>query len=1112
MRLIKFLEIQGFKSFRVKTRFVFPNGLNAIVGQNGSGKSNVFDALCFVLGKASKKELRTQTFDELIYDGGKSGKPANFAKVTICLDNSKKVFPLDGEEILVSREVNKNGKSTYRINGRKANKKHILELLLHVGVDPDGYNIILQGTISRIVDVGTIERREIIEEIAGISFYEKKKDQAKRNLDKVKDKIEQVRLLLHEREKNLKSLREDKVKAEKFKRLKGELKFKKAKLAFKEWRESIKKLDRIKEDIVRREIKIKKIDVNLLKISEDFMKRKKLLEKTKEEIDKRQNQFMNYNESQDLMLKEKELSLFLDNLSSQIIQSNDRKKNLLSSINQDLNESKENEEEAKKLDSEIKGLEQELEKKGGFLSRIANQRLNFQSKLNELEKEVLEKKSEVIEHEVALKKLDQKKEYEQDLSRTKKDFERFQKIVKELGEGIIPLREKDSSLSAGICESAEHLRKIEERIAKLEANKQVMNSSMKKGVKKIIELKNTGWQGIYGTVGQLLDFYDGYELPVSVAAGGRLRHVVVEDELTAKKCIQYLRDNKCGVATFIPLNKVLVSEVGNVKAKGVVDYAANLVKHDRKFRKVVLYAFGKTLIVNDFESAQNIGMGKERMVTLNGDLFSRKGTVEGGYRSKEKMGFDETVIDKHLEKSFSEADALKEKLGRLNEERKDNDEELRRLREQKIEFSIKIEDVKQKIKVFQEHLLAFEKVDLGRVESILEKIGFLEQEKRTVSEKLEGISSSDSEQGVESLGDELSSLKIRRETLRNSSKLLVSDVSNAKSILKEIDKSVEDFRNQMRDLQSEMKEVNKRLAEKRKEERKYVDELENLMSRRKKLDESITRINDLLHSKESDKKVDVYKLQDMNLKRVMREGELSTAEEVLKEYERYDIKKVDEPLETLKGMVKGLTRKIDYFGPVNEKALEMYKRIKSDYDELDAKRAKLIFERQEVLDMIKMIDDKKKRSFMETFNAINVNFSKVFAILSKDGKAKLILENSESPFEGGLEVYARPKGKPMKSLRAMSGGEKTITALAFIFAIQEFRPAPFYILDEVDAALDMTNSQMLGGLLSSYSEKAQYIVISHNEAVLKRAHQLFGVAMNHKTGESSITSVDVKNY
>jgi len=824
------LVLQGFKSFNKRIAIPLDSGFNVIAGPNASGKSNIVDAICFVLGRTSAKSLRANRLSELIFHGSKNRKPAQYASVTMYLDNSQKIFPFEDSEVSITRKVNRSGVSIYKINGRTTTREKVLQLLSAARIHPEGHNIVLQGDVTQIIEMNPIERRSVIDEISGIAEYNEKKNKAQRDLDAVDQKLKEAEIIITQRYEIFKKLENERNAAIKYQNLQKQLQVLKASYAH-------KKLTTI-------ESQIKKIEEKL----------------------------------------EKKL------------------------------------EQNERLKAQISEVEGELDERESAIRNIANRLVNI-SKTVQMEKEVSELRSKLL---IAKDKMNS----------NLREIERLQNLI--------------------------------EKLEALEARKKEFAVGVPTPVKAILNLH---LKGVYGTVAELIKVPEKYRIAVEVAAGPHLYDLVVEDDAVAAYCIDYLKKERIGRATFLPLNKIrpiLFHRVELLSKHGVIGVASKLIKYDTKFMSAMEFVFGRTLIVKDLEIARSLGIGKVRMVTLDGDLVERSGVMIGGYYIKTHPKVVETATRREIEK----------------------------YRETKIQLQQDVNILKDEIKELEKKL-----------------------QKYKVSESAKEL--------------------IELEKMRVTS------------------------------------------------ERK-IDELR---AKRQKL-----------HTLRVNVEIEINRL---NIQKAKLETELEAVKEEVKKYG--EVHYVDEKLKTLEEFIKRTEKELASIGPVNLRAIDEYEEFKEKFEGYKEKYEKILEEKNAVLNMIEKIEEKRKEVFYKCLQAVSSEFNKMFYIMTR-GTAELSLEDPNN-LESGLIIKASPKGKKLLNIDAMSGGEKSLTALAFVFAIQRYKPAPFYILDEVDAALDKENSIKVAELIRKLSRNSQFLVITHNDQTIKYGDRVYGCSMID--GESKIIGLEL---
>jgi len=1160
------MVMQGFKSFAKHTEILFGCNFNCVLGPNGAGKSNVLDALCFVLGKSSSRDLRAEKSANLIYNGGKSKNPAKHGEVSIYFDNTSKVFPTEDKEVKITRIVRQNGQSVYKINDKAMTRQHITNLLSLAKIDPDGYNIILQGDIIRFVEMHPEDRRVLIEDIAGISVYEEKKHKAMLELEKVEQHLRETELILTERGTYLKELKKDRDEALKYKEMNDKIKSNKA---------SYLKLQIDKKDSEKKGIQ-EKIDLGnkeLASIREKISRLKAENEDKKKQIEAISKEIEEKGEIEQLKLNKE-----VESLKVELARNNSRIdtcKNELSKIKQRKSDLKSSVEDIEKriaqMTREKKEYETQIGSKNSDRELINSKIIKFREKnkldnLADIEKNVeeIDKKADEIQKEITAlresqhnlirekdrvghdinaigdkikKVIDVEKEHKQQLDALKDKRQSFKTITLELNKCL----DEDSSFAVQLSESRRKLNNINEELAKLRA-KDITIKEFARGdlaVKKILELKGRK-QGIYGTVADLGNVSSKYAVALEVAAGPRIKSIVVENDRLAAELIQYLKENRLGTATFLPLNKIGGKESSDeakklIGAKGVHDLAIKLVSFEPKFKKIFSYVFSDAVIVDNIHVASRLGIGKAKFVTLDGDVADVSGAMHGGFRERrrEAFGFKEMEVAESLQENEKKASEFAGLIDALEKRRLENESKITKLREDKAVLEGEM--------IKSETSMHLEPTD---TEASRQQQKELESKEKEISNEISKISNEIAEHNKE-----MTSLKIEKQKLRNvisnlndpillaelntfeqkfkelSEEIirLNSEIKNidaqiiniflpekdkTERILKQIGKDDEEFNNELARLQESIAQKESMLKEKEALAKDFYTKFKGLFSRQAKINEEIQK-NELSIDKQAEESRQVeIKLNFNSLKNAEMSAGLAAMNQEFQQYEgvKLDLEKSEEHL---KSEISKFEKMREDIGSVNMRALEVYDEAERQYNEFLEKKDKLGKEKDDVILMMKEIEGKKKELFMKTFEVVNNNFKSFFTMLTTKGaEAALVIENEENPFEAGVRINVKIAGSKFLDIRGLSGGEKTLTALAFIFAIQEHNPASFYVLDEVDAALDKHNSEKLAKLIRQYSDRAQYIMISHNDNIISTADILYGISMN-EDGVSQVVSLKI---
>ncbi len=1152
---IKKISIKNFKSFGKKVDIPLDKGFTVISGPNGSGKSNIIDSIIFCLGlHTSSKILRAEKLPDLVYSG--NGRKVGTAEVEVVFEN-------DGEELKIARKVkitDKNYYSYYYVNGKPSSHGEVMKILEKEGIYSDAYNIVMQGDVTRIVEMTPFQRRKIIDDIAGISEFEEKKARAIEELEAVRQNIEKISAILSEVEHRLQDLEKDREEALRYKdlvsrkeKLEIELKAIKRKeleLKLSRLKKEIEKLEKEKDKTINRISEILELKENLRIELEEISR--KIAEEADERYREIQNLISDYQAEIEGLKKEEEFARNqIDSLNSEkvrILLELDRLGDEVNNLKKDLSElmiQRESVLENEKIvKSKIEQIKEKIDKISGEEKEIRDKIISLSENMEELKAlkgDLLRERDRIYEGlrriTIEIEDLDSqilriRSEYNEikasiEEKRKEKDSfeEKLVKLIsekKELDNKIFSLRNELSSID-------DEIRQKELELAKIKAEISAYEAGYSKAAELILEAKEKkALPGIFGIVAQLAEVDEKYALALEVAAGNALNFVVVENEDDAIRAINYLKQIKGGRATFLPLNKIKKNfekinlEKSILKENGVIDYAVNLVKCDPKFRAIFNFVYRDTIVVDTVENAKRIMDGR-RIVTLDGELIEKTGAITGGSIER-KTGL---LLTKEL---IEKEKRISEEISVLNSKKALILGEIRKTEDKWREVQSRIDDIEKEIMEIDKEIDMFKlKIESAstRESEIIEKIEEKENERKSLGEKIEEVENKLKEvdgkieeisnelevlnkkvKGSElpKLSEELESLKNQHSVIREGIIKIESEIEKKELEIQQKSSVIEEREKRVREIDIKVEELSVKISKSKENIEKLSNEIEILRKEEEKLGEKVKELR--LKRDDIFSKIKEFENEQSRLEYSLTgyEEKINARIEVINQIQKEISELPDVEPEIDKNTAISELEKIEIelssFGDVNLKAIQEYEEVKTRWEELFTRKAELEREREEIIERIEKYDKMKREKFFEVFNALNKNFREIIRNLA-NGEGELYLDNPEDPFNSGLHMRVRPYGKQVQRLEQMSGGEKSLVALALIFAIQRYKPAPFYAFDEVDMFLDGVNVARLARMIKELSSQAQFIVVSLRKPMLEEADAIVGVTM----GRDNISQV-----
>lgn len=1165
---IKEIELQNFKSFKHKTRIPFFNDFTTISGPNGSGKSNIIDAILFVLGLSTSRLMRAEKLTDLIYNANGRNNP-NFAEVTIRFDNTDREVPLDRDEITVTRKVQRTNDggyySYYYLNNRACNLSDIHTYLSKARISPDGYNIIMQGDVTYIIEMSSVERRKLIDEIAGVAEFDAKKKQSLSELETVWERIERVDIVLSEVGIRLMQLQEERGQALKYKALMDENRryeaftlLSKLKSVEDELKKSMKKLDgrNLKKDGLAKELteirgRISTVDEKLRVLNEEITLKgedeqievKKEIEEIKGEIAKHQHAIGFFKTEIGSIEEGRRKALIeidktrekIESLTAKIGDEEVRKGGILAEIKEKEAQLKTAQDKTAKVDAKFADVRSRLTTLKEQLEGGKNERSELFRAKDRLLDSIRRKSSEEgdIKREIERSK-EQIAETEVMMKRVHKELKDLEEERTKVSSSVDELESKKSALKGELDKIEQELWKRQQEYVKIEARVKASEElgGYSRAVSTILNAKKQHeLSGIYGVIAELGKVDEKCASAIEVAAGNRMQCVVVDVDEDAACAIEFLKNKKCGRVTFLPLNKMKTRSLPKLTKKdGVIDYAINLVDYDAKFEPVFQYVFGDTIVVENLDIARKLMPG--RMVTLDGELIERSGAMTGGSlarrfafttaeKSLKKLAEQVTVYETKRRQCLDKIDAIEGEISSIQRGTLDIDTEIAGKKRRLVEGEELINTSNEVIKAKEEGLASImgERKKLGEeMNAMEEKCTSMDSQIAETDEEIKKLEKLLKDSEIPGLMKEAEDITTETRRLENRIRDIDAEIgtinveknfsSSKINELKERTKELEEKKKQLREQVStgeeEIVTLEGKLEDKKQREKTLEGELVDLRGKRNVLLEEMSKIDA--------EKNDVQK----QLERIDAQIEMLEAgknelqaqfDAIKKEVDETGVAKVDEvpPHDVVVEKIASLKAQMAELEPVNMRAIAEYEEVETRQRDLQSKRDVLFKEHNDIIERIERYESMKKDAFMQSFCAINAHFKEIFADLS-DGEGELVLENWDDPFAGGLTIKARPSGKAVRRMSALSGGEKSLTALAFLFAIQRHRPAPFYALDEIDMYLDGANAERVASMIKNISKGTQFIVVSLRESMVRAANRTIGVTMQEEN-ISSITGV-----
>ena len=1177
---LKNIEVQGFKSFAQKINFEFHNGITGIVGPNGSGKSNVGDAVRWVLGEQSAKQLRGGNMQDVIFSGTETRKPLSFASVAITLDNSDHKLPVEFNEVTVTRRLYRSGESEYLINGSACRLKDINEMFYDTGIGKEGYSIIGQGQIDKILSGKPEDRRELFDEAAGIVKYKRRKNTTIKKLEDEQQNLVRVTDILSELTKQLGPLERQSETAR----------------IYLAKRDSLRELDvnmfllesqQTEKDLLVLREKNETASAQLEDTNREYQHTKVEYDRLEQELEELNRQMDELREkTQKNALQKQQLEGQINVLNEQIqagLQSDTHFKNRLEIVEEDLKQRQqarsEVEEEKGSLHTIVKEAQKRLTDQEDRLHTVQEQISQCESAVEDGKNEIIEilnsrattkgkaqrfdtlmeqvgiRKAEVNQHILHLKS----EEAQQKTIRAKAQSE-YDQITEEIHQIDQKSRQMDQqvhSLSEDLKKQTTQLEisqtAYHREASRLESLRNITEryDGYGNSIRRVMEQKDRV-SGIRGVVADLIQVNKEYEIAIETALGGSIQNIVTDNEQTAKRMIEYLKKNRFGRATFLPLNSINTrgefSQKDALKEAGVIGLASDLVTTEKEYTGLTRYLLGRVLVVDQIDHA--IAIAKKyhhslRMVTIEGESLSPGGSMTGGAfknnsnllgRRREieelegKVAAQKEEVSRlaaSMEENRHNRNQLREQISQLQEQLRskyvaqntakmnlvqlnDKEQEIRdgyeRIRLDQEQIRRQISEIKQDHDKIDEELKA-SRQDEKELETYIEtrqkELEEWKNEESSVQRKLEDLrleasttqqKESFASENLSRLISEIQGLVQEKQTILETLKQGNQEMENKRRSVEELKEAVSGFGGQEEADRQQLENWQKEKDLKNTSHKAFFEKRDHLSGQISLLDKECFRLKSQMEKLEESREAQISYMWE--------EYEITPNNALQYRKEEYtDLKEMKKQITQLKDEIRKL-------GSVNVNAIEDYKNLQERHAFLSGQYEDLKKAEAQLENIIRELDEGMRQQFSEKFRDIQREFDKAFKELFGGGKGTLELEEDVDILEAGIKIISQPPGKKLQNMMQLSGGEKALTAIALLFAIQNLKPSPFCLLDEIEAALDDSNVGRFAGYLQKLTKNTQFIIITHRRGTMNAADRLYGITMQEK-GVSTLVSVDL---
>ena len=1177
---LKNIEVYGFKSFAQKINFEFHNGITGIVGPNGSGKSNVGDAVRWVLGEQSAKQLRGGNMQDVIFSGTENRKPLSFASVSITLDNSDHKLPVDYNEVTVARRLYRSGESEYLINGSGCRLKDIQEMFYDTGIGKEGYSIIGQGQIDKILSGKPEERRELFDEAAGIVKFKRRKITTLKKLDEERQNLVRVTDILSELTKQLGPLERQSETARIYLAKRDELK---------ELDINLFLLDHQRTGELLNELETK-----LSQAQQELDEAQSAYEQTKAEYERLEQELEELNTKLDALKEEQQENALLKQqyegqvkvLEEQISSGRQNSEHFRSRLTVLKDDLQKRSEEKEKLTEERAALYNRLKETRDNLKKETESLENIVSNVDECTQAVEDGKNEIIEilnsrattkgkaqrFDAMMEQLDiRKAEVSQRILRLKSEEAILESDREKAQKQYDAVTNVIQSTNAECVRLDEEIHQIQEKLKKQNSQMEIGQTAYHREASRLESLRNITERydgygnsirrvmeqksrepGIRGVVADIIHVQKDYEVAIETALGGSIQNIVTDNEQTAKRMISFLKKNRYGRATFLPLSNISgrggLAQKDVLREPGVVGTANTLVEADAEYSELVMYLLGRVLVVDNIDHA--IAIGKKyrhslRMVTIEGESLSPGGSMTGGAfknnsnllgrrREIEELERSVGILKKELEETqraigenrsrrnvlrdtiadfqqqlqqqYVEQNTAKMNLAQIQEKEDEIQSSYRRIEREQEELRQQAGEIRQDHSSIARELEDSQKdekeleVFIETKQKELEEWKAEETEKNHVLEKIR-LEESSLEQQNHFLQENISRLENEIEAYHRESEEITENLSRSAEEIHKKEDGIEELKKAVTECTGKEEVLDVRRIEWQEEKEKRSTSHKSFFEKRDHLSEKTSLLDK-----------ECFRLRSQAEKiEEQREAQISYM------WEEYEItpnnalqyrKEELTDRQTIKKDVLRIKDEIRKLGSVNVNAIEDYKNLLERHTFLSAQYEDIVKAEETLEGIIQELDEGMRKQFTEKFRDIQREFDKAFKELFGGGKGTLELAEDEDILEAGIRIISQPPGKKLQNMMQLSGGEKALTAIALLFAIQNLKPSPFCLLDEIEAALDDSNVGRFASYLQKLTKNTQFIIITHRRGTMNAADRLYGITMQEK-GVSTLVSVDL---